>query len=71
MNQQVEQVMEKAVPAQAVGNVAVAAAAKAADVDWIWWLTLVLILIQLVWWVIKCGRDWGWWGKGSSDGNQA
>lgn len=63
MNQQVEQVIERTVLPQIGVNTGIAGAAKAMGFDLIFWLTVTLIALQVIWWVWRLGKEFGWWGK--------
>ena len=51
------------VPAQATANAIAAGAVMASEIDWLSILTISLIVIQIVYWLDRLGRQWGWWGK--------
>lgn len=62
-----DEAMDKVIPAQAAGNVVVAATVKATQIDWLWWLTVTLVALQIVYWLHRMGKEWGWWGGKNGD----
>ena len=53
MNEQIRNVLEKAIPAQVIVNGAAVAAVKVVEINWLTVLYVVLALMQIGWWSIK------------------